>query len=322
MRQPKSFGFTRFWIIFSSIFGIIGVVIMSIAYFYYLDKFNNGTLNNVDPNTAEIFLMNSYSYLGSFKVILLIAIMFTLFSTIICNIGLIRYAAKSTDEELCANKWSLAVLSLSLGGFFAPFALTWLPDTDVKATKNARVTIVRYLGTSWLLGAIFSIVAIMVFYARANDHSWTKVGDYYPANPKQVFTAVIAVLAVASALSLLFVPWFYNQNTVAHMIAETSLGKWYRFISTLYTVIVTMLLIIQIITAVLKLIEIFTSIFQNNQGAGSSFISIMRFTMSLISTMFMIYLIVKVIAGLWKRSDNYMISIPQYREADQTRTTY
>ncbi|GAA6237933.1 MAG: hypothetical protein SPLM_00580 [Spiroplasma phoeniceum] len=312
--MTRNFGFTRFWIVLSSIVGIAGMAITGGAYFYYLGRYNNGTFPG-DINAANTWLMNSYADLTSVKVVLLLVVIFSFFTTIICNIGLIRYAISSTDAELCANKWSLAVLSLSIGGFFAPFALTWLPDTDVKATKNARVVIVRYLGTAWLVSALASIIAIMIFYNKATDKTW--VGD-----SKQNFAIMMGVLAVVSVLSLIFVPGFYSNKVVANMMAETSYGKWLRFVSTVYTILVTIMLVIQIITALLKLIEPFGRIFQKGQNGLAIFANILNFTATLIGTIFMIYLITKVIKGLWRREDGYMINIPQYKASDHMQRRY
>ncbi|WHQ36654.1 hypothetical protein [Spiroplasma sp. SV19] len=312
--MTKNFGFTRFWIVLSSIVGIVGMSIAAGTYFYFLGQYNNGVLVG-DINAANSWLMNSYADLTSYKVVILLVVIFSFFTTIICNIGLIRYAISSNDAELCANKWSLAVLSLSLGGFLAPFALTWLPDTDVKATKNARVTIVRYLGTAWLVSALVSIAAIMIFYNKATVKVW--VGD-----SQRNFAIMMGVLAAVSVISLIFVPGFYSSRVVANMMAETSFGKWLRFVSTIYTVLVTMMLIIQIITALLKLIEAFGRMFQKGQDGLSVFANILNFTTTLIGTIFMVYLITKVIKGLWRREDGYMINIPQYKTEDRTQRQY
>ncbi len=312
--MTKNFGFTRFWIILSSIVGIVVMAIAGGSYFYYLSRYNNGTFPG-DINAANNWLMNSYADLTSVKVVLLLVVIFSFFTTIIFNIGLIRYAIISNDSELCANKWSLAVLSLSIGGFFAPFALTWLPDTDVKATKNARVVIVRYLGTAWLVSALASIFAIMIFYNKATDKTW--VGD-----SKQNFAIMMGFLSAFSVLSLIFVPGFYNNKVVANMMAKTSYGKWLRFVSTVYTILVTIMLVIQIITALLKLIEAFGRIFQKGQNGLSIFANILNFTATLIGTIFMIYLITKVIKGLWRIEDGYMINIPQYKASDHIQRRY
>ncbi|WP_425380535.1 hypothetical protein [Spiroplasma endosymbiont of Stenodema calcarata] len=312
--MTKNFGFTRFWIVLSSIVGIIGITFVAGFYFYWLAQYNSGKFTG-DINTANDLLMNSYADLASYKVLILLIVIFSFFTSIICNIGLIRYAVSSNDAELCANKWSLAVLSLSLGGFFAPFALTWLPDTDVKATKNARVTIVRYLGTAWLISAFASIVAVMIFYNQATEKTW--VGD-----TQRNFGIMMGVLAAVSVLSLIFVPGFYSDKVVANMMAETTYGKWLRFVSTVYTVLVTIMLIIQIITALLKLIEAFGRMFQRGQGGLSMFANILNFTATLVGTIFMIYLITKVIKGLWRREDGYMINIPQYKTEDRSQRQY
>ncbi|AOX43768.1 hypothetical protein S100390_v1c04250 [Spiroplasma sp. NBRC 100390] len=312
--MTRNFGFTRFWIVLSSIVGIVGITIAASAYFYFLGKYNNGTFVG-DIDTANTWLMNSYADLASYKVVILLAVIFSFFTTIICNIGLIRYAIASNDAELCANKWSLAVLSLSLGGFFAPFALTWLPDTDVKATKNARVVIVRYLGTAWLVSALVSIAAVMIFYNSATNKVW--VGD-----SQRNFAIMMGVLAAVSVISLILVPGFYSSRVVANMMAETSFGKWLRFVSTIYTVLVTIMLIIQIITALLKLIEAFGRMFQKGQNGLSIFANILNFTSTLIGTIFMVYLITKVIKGLWRREDGYMVNIPQYKTEDRAQRQF
>lgn len=310
----KNFRFTRFWIVLLSIIGMLGTTAASGAYFYYLSRYNDGTFTgNID--TGNYWLMNSYTDLARYKVVILLSVIFLFFTTIICNIGLIFYAINSTDIELCANKWSLSVLSLSIGGFFTPFILTWLPDTDVKATKNSRVVIVRYLGTAWLVSLLVSIAAVLIFYNKATIKEWV-------GNTQQNFSIMMGVLAVLSILSLIFVPGFYNNKVVANMMAKTYFGKWLRFVSTIYTILVTIMLIIQIITALLKLIEVFIRMFQKGQDGLSFFANILNFTSTLIGTIFMIYLITKVIKGLWRREDGYMINIPQYKTTNHKQRQY
>lgn len=322
----KSFKFTRFWIVCASIGNIFGAMILGIIYFYLLNKYNNGELainndNSLYNKIIEILLMKSYGDIGSYKSLFLIIVMFNLFVTVICNWGLIKYAIQSNDGELCANKWSLAVLSLSLGGFFTAFALTWLPNINIKATKNARVTIVRYLGTSWLLSSLFSLIAILTFYNNITHKEWNV---FYLNNndlinidgnkSKQLFTIIITILSTLTISNFILVPWFYNQNTIAHIIANTKKGKWYRFISTIYTIIVTFLLIMQIFISFLKLIEAIKNIFVNNKNNNilNNIISLFNLSMILMNTFFMIYLIVTIIKGLWKKSDNYIINFSQY----------
>lgn len=310
----KNFGFIRFWIILSSVIGIIGITIAGGVYFYYLNRYNNGTFPG-DISIADSWLINSYTDLTSFKIIILLAIIFSFFTTIICNIGLINYAINSTDIELCINKWSLAILSLSIGGFFTPFALTWLPDVNVKSTKNVRIVIIRYLGTSWMISSIISIITIMIFYNKVTDKYWIE-------NSKQNFLTMMMFLTVISIFSLIFVPCFYNNKVVINMMSETYYGKWLRFVSTVYAVIVTLMLIIQIITSLLKFIESFYRIFQKGQDGLTIFTNILNISTSLIGTMFMIYLIIRVIKGLWKREDNYTINIPKYKTNDNIKRQY
>lgn len=107
----------------SSIVGIVGITIAAGAYFYLLGQYNNGTFNG-DINTANSWLMNSYADLASYKVVILLVVIFSFFTTIICNIGLIRYAIGSNDAELCANKMKFSGFIIITWWVLAPFALT------------------------------------------------------------------------------------------------------------------------------------------------------------------------------------------------------
>ena len=306
----KNFRFTRFWIKLSSVFGIVMMVLLLAVYSYYENRY----LNSNNPAKNDL-LIRSYADLGSISVIIPIILVWMLAKTVVCNVGLIRYANLS-DEELCANKWALAVLSLSLGGFFAPFALTWLPNANETATKNARTTIVRYMGISWAIGGALTGIALLAIWGAipSTQQKWT-------GNSQSIFSAAVAVVFALGALSLLLSFPFYGTKAEKAIQTETGAFKWFNFVTVAFCVIVTIELVIQIIVSLLKALEAFARI-GNSSGVGRIFAIIYAFA-QLVSTMFMIYLISRVIHGLWTNQGRTMTinRYDRYAQAQEQRNT-
>lgn len=306
----KNFGFTRLWIKISSVFGIILMVILLGVYAYYENKYLTGGANQAKNS----LLIRSYTDLGSISLIIPIILVWMLAKTVVCNIGLIRYANLS-DEELCANKWALAVLSLSIGGFLAPFSLTWLPNANETATKNARTTIVRYMGISWAIGGVLTGIALLAIYAAipSANKVWT-------GNSENIFTAIVAVVFILGALSFLMSFPFYGEKAEKALQTDTGAYKWFGFVTVVFCVIVTIELIIQMIWSLLKALEALARI-GNSSGIGRILAIFYAFA-QLVSTMFMIYLISKVIHGLWTNKGRTVTfnRYDRYAQAQEQRT--
>ena len=292
-----SFTMTRLWIKISSYFGIFVVSLLAFLYFY--TAYRIGHKEGKNPGGL---IVTSFKDLTSSQILLFIGLILTTLSTIVCNIGLIRYASLP-DNQFLANKWSLAVLSLSIGGFLAPWFLIHLPNVDTKATKNARVTIVKYMGTSWYLGCLFAGLGLIILktLVPVGNRTWASNG---PA----IFWGVTGgLLALGSILVAITVP-FYGDR-VEHIIATKSSGyRYYQTVATIFTFIVTIMLVISIITAILRVLSEFSRAFQAQNGIETFFLVISALLQA-VYTAFLIYMIIAVIKGLWQSTDDGLLTI-------------
>ncbi len=300
--MPSQFSGVRLWLKISSYFGILMMIILVGVYFYGVTKANSpGGVSQA----VSAAVVTSYKDLGSIKVLLFIFLIWSSVKTLVCNIGLIRYAS-APDEEFIANKWALAVLSLSIGGFLAPFFLTHLPNTETKATKNARTTIVRYMGLSWALAGIVTLIAMFILKSMipAANHDWT-------SGQEKNFYVAIGCLAGLGVLAGLTCAPFFSKN-VANTIKTRSEGyHFYNLIMTGYVVIVTIELIALLCYAIFNT---FVSIARaiNSQNGFEAFFNILSAILNIVYTIYLMRIITAVIRGLWARETPGYITIKKY----------
>ncbi|WP_381415111.1 hypothetical protein NPX79_00070 [Spiroplasma endosymbiont of Anurida maritima] len=299
----KNFKFRRGFIAVMAIFGLIVGLFMIGGYLDALIKYTD-SIEAQDPMAAffEQIIIRSYDELGGWKVTVLLFVVFTFSASIICNFGMAKYAITSSDEELINNKWVLAVLSLSIGSIWTAFLITGLPNQSSKSTKNPRVLIVRYLGGSWMAGAIMSLAFIAIVMAMLPEAS----KQFTSASSEQNFTIVMAVLGVISAISLMFVGPFYSKNIINHLKAKGFIGGYLRFISTVYAVIASFLMILQVISAFLQIFG------GRNEGSNGGIFALMYLIARFAYFMMMMFIVGQILKGIWSKEDDYEINIPVY----------
>ena len=300
----KNFKFVRFWVILSSIFGILLVSIAAGLYFYYTAKVNQGDTSQAALQAKNI-VISSYAQLTSTKIILFILLIWSLVKTLVCNIGLIHFAKNASDQEFLANKWSLAVLSLSIGGFFAPFMMTRLPNIQTNGTQNARITITKYFGASFCLSALATILGM--FLLQNDIPSANRV---WAANGQDIFYGVIGGMGGIALLAFITSAPFHSKNIVEQINTQQTGYKKYSIILTIYTVIATIELVLLLMASILRAFEAFARIGQNR--GVMMFIAIMNALFQLVATMFLMYIIITVIKGLWNKDRPGYVAFQPY----------
>lgn len=291
--QRQNFGYVRFWLIVSSVFGMALMTLLVGVYFYYSNKVWRG-------NASSNLFINSYAKLSGPDLALLIFLIWTVVKTFVFNFGLIKYA-RSADSYFVANKWTLAVLSLSLGGFWAPLLLTRLPNADTNATQNARITIVRYFGTSFYIAAISTILIMLIVQTQIPVANRVWIG-----NGKAVFYGVIGAMAGFALINMAATAPFYGTK-VEKMFAARSEGyRKYWNIAIIFTVIATVQLVFVMIAAFLRLLAVMSEMAQQRSPLGIVF-GILNIGIQIAYTVFICTLIVHTISGLWRSDQQGMV---------------
>ena len=297
----KSYWGTRLWIRISSLFGIIMVVFMLGGYFYLINQYNNGVRNK----SLDSIIIKNANDLVSGPGILMLFLIWSTVKTLVCNIGLIKFAGEE-DSVFLANKWTLIVLSLSIGGFFAPWSMSRLPNVNVKATRNARVTIVKYMGFAWALSGLLTSIIFVVLK--------TKLTGSFTGNSSKYFTLIISINALLFVVN--FIAFLiFNIKPAANILNAKEPGyKKYEMITTMYVFVITLQLIVLIISACLRTILDFLKAAEG-QDAFERIFNVINAIFSLVYTIYLIKIITSTIKGLWRKED-YMVEIPIYNKLD------
>ncbi len=248
---------------------------------------------NIGSEQNNAFYIKDVNQLFSTGIIfLIILIMFMLVKSIIFSSKLIMYMRKATDEEIENNKWLLALLSLSIGGFIIPFLFTRIRNTTSVGNQNAKVVLSKIYSTTGLVGSIFSFIAIAGSFYLINNHSSVVLSQL---SKEMMITSVSLTLVILlfSAISMMV---FFNKNIETSIKEKTSLGQFATILSYIFLIAVTINLVLQIIISILKLFEILTE--QRNRGMLGIFELILKGIM-IISTLYLISIIVEIIRGLW-----------------------
>ncbi len=298
----KSYWGTRLWIRISSLFGIAMVVFMLGGYFYLINQYQNGVRNK---DLDSVIIKNANDLVQGPGILMLFLIWATV-KTLVCNIGLIKFAGEE-DSVFLANKWTLIVLSLSIGGFFAPWSMSRLPNVNVKATRNARVTIVKYMGFSWAISGLITSIVFAVLKTRFTGSNAVFTGD-----SSKYFALIVSINAVLFVIN--FIPFLmFNIKPASNILNAKEPGyKKYEIITTMYIFVVTIQLIVLIISACLRTLMDFLRAAEG-QDAFERIFNVINAIFSLIYTIYLIKIITSTIKGLWRKED-YMIEIPVYNK--------
>lgn len=278
---------TRLWIKIANILGAIMSIIGIGIYYYYAFDINKSasTSDNILVKSFQINLNKIPS------IIIMVFANFLFMSSIIFSIALVHFVSTASDDDLIANKWTLAALSLTASGFLTPFLLTRLPNVEVKATRNARATISKWFGLAGLMASVMSGIIIGVYWLNNKPD----------AESLKMNTILIASLAAISAFTLISCLVFFRKDTDEKMANNEGIGQFAKALSIMYTIVATILLILQLIYMVLKIVSIFSEMFSSEGNAFARFLNIIGSGFQIAMTIWTMTIIIQVIGGIWKK---------------------
>lgn len=245
--------------------------------------------------------------------LLLAAIVYYVWRSIYTAFVIIRWAKKSTDEELCANRYIVSALSLGVGGFFTPFLLTGFPNVKTSSTINPRYFLSRTMGLCILIGApILAFTYFMTVFTGINGSPSIKDMFSIASTMGIISIVVLTVSLLATVLGAVTSGLFFNyekHNTFDY----NNPSKLFKAISTIWMIIMTIELSLVIFSAILRLLAAFMDFFRaGEQGRGILLMLLMlvRFMITISYVGMVIYITTKTIAGLW--SIDGTVTIPKY----------
>lgn len=139
---------------------------------------------------------------------------------------------KCSDKELCANRYIISSLSLTVGGLFTPFLITSFPNIDTMSTIKPRYFLSKTMGFCTLIGApilIFSYFLPLLVGTNA-------------INPKFIFNTnsvvgIISILVltiglITFILGLITTKLFFS-NKLTNDLDYNNYSKLLKIISTI-----------------------------------------------------------------------------------------
>ncbi|AMK56440.1 hypothetical protein V2P57_03400 [Mycoplasma mycoides subsp. mycoides] len=288
-----------------TIFAVIGMLIS----LYFLNKINVKALDQ----SKQVLLALGYAIMG-----------YMFWKTIISAIIILRFVKKSTDEELVANRYILASLSLNLGGFLTPWVLTSLPNVTTQSTIKPKwflsrsFAIITTIGSAIFLGILFwqlkTIEPNTNWFDQTKEWYWILVG----------FIIGNGVLLVVGLLAFVL---FFNKNSKERFKGNTFTSFLMKTIAVFYLVIVTVELILLMIYSILRLIGNILNTARRVLQADNMFIGALYLLFGLLSTFFQIYYVIfltimisQTIKGIWRKDG--VITIKVYDKIQDNKNKY
>ncbi|WP_342252497.1 hypothetical protein [Spiroplasma endosymbiont of Amphibalanus improvisus] len=264
-----------------------GIIMMLFVLIFYVNLLTGGSSWTNDG----LLRFETMDDLFSYRLAIILLLIWSTVNTLICNTAVIMYSMKD-DATFIANKWTLAVLSISIGGMFTPFILIKLPNTPTSATKNARGTIVKVFGLSWAVSSIISIATIGGIYGSLSDQTFV-------GNQMNIFITLMTVFGVLALVNALSSSLFFLDYGNKQLAAGEKGNGFVKAIAVVYTSIITVNLALQFLSS---LFSMFSGFNRGNNAFANFFNGMFQLTRSL----FMMFLIFQVIKGLWVDRGNQM----------------
>lgn len=75
------------------------------------------------------------------------------------------------DLTLCANKWMISALSLTVGGLFTPFIMSSFPNIKIRSTIKPKVFLTKAFGIFMVVGAPLAMLTYGVYMSGRFDEA-------------------------------------------------------------------------------------------------------------------------------------------------------
>ncbi len=280
-----------------------GLILSALVGFLYLFEFVNMNMiskpaatDNSVIGILKALRVTNLNDLFSAKILMFTLIPLTIVKSIIFNSALIRFINKSSDYELEANKWMLAVLSLSVGGLYTPFLLTKLSNNASTSTIKFKKPLGRIYGITGIIGCSAAII-ITAIAAITTSHS-----ENLTAVSQNVLILTSLSIAVIIAFCISAFVIFSSKNIEQDMENKNFIGRIANIIGTIILIVVTIELLLRIVISILNAIESVSRALKT--GGFFGFLRLMFSLLYIALTIYLIKIIWDVITSLWKANRN------------------
>ncbi|PPE06765.1 hypothetical protein [Mesoplasma corruscae] len=282
-------------------------------------------------------LLKFYQYLGTFFSALILAVtivliskyassmnpllyggiigieVYMLWKSIYSAVVIIKYMNNATDEEIIANRFIMAVLSMGVGGFITPFVLTQLPKIETNSTINPRVFLAKHLGWTMFIGSILALGATFLF-ALTSPMKGLFVID-------TTTMIVIGIYVVIFLIGLLGISFFSSKTASEKISQKNFLGFTMQVIGVIYTLIATIEMILIAVMGVIRLIAVISDAIRyaaNSEGIWmvfAIFIAFARITFEMMYVSMIFQISGSIIKGIWAKDQ--VITIKNFQNIDE-----
>ncbi|WP_026389169.1 hypothetical protein [[Acholeplasma] multilocale] len=302
-------GMIKFAQIIGTVFSVIGLAAM----IFYLNDIRNGIGNGINQETAVL----SVSLILAFTVYLT-------WKTIYTAVVIVKFVNKASDQEVLDNKYILATLSLTLGGFLTPFILTSFPNVPSNSSINPRWFLTRVLGMTTLVGGALFLLTFITTALTTNYNGATVSFNELTQN---VYGIVGLVFGIATlVLGTIAVSLFFQNSSKEIFFGDTGMAKLMNVVAIAYLIIASIELVYLMFIAIIRLLGAIADLFRafGQDGGFMKFMYITAALANLAITMMYVSIIIRIasqsLVGIWQKDGQVKITeFESINRAEQKR---
>lgn len=298
----------RNWLIFAQVLGTVFSVIGLIVFIYYMQTiYNSLSSDNLTKKSLVALILS--------------VIVYFVWRSIYTAIVIIRLASKSSDIELCANRYIISALSLGVGGFFTPFLITSFPNVDTTSTIKPRYFLSKTMGLCILIGApILTFVYFLTLFTGANPVTNINLIFASDSTMATISILVLTITSLAFVFGLATTNLFFSNKTLT-AFDKKNYSKMLQVISTIWMAILTVELVIVILFSIVRLLSALADLFRTGEQSGGIMMlfALLNFFITISYVGMVIHVTTRTISGLWSLDGTIKIKKYQHNKFTQNR---
>lgn len=231
---------------------------------------------------------------------------------------IITYLKSASDEEVIANRYILAVLSVGVGGIITPFILTSMPNIETEYSLNPRAFLAKYLGFTMLFG----FTLFLVTFISISLSSGMTFSELIDTKNEFGLTGFLSItLGIVGMLIGILGYGLFARSNASELMKEKNLqGYVMQVVGVIFTIISTVELVFLIMMSIVRLIGvIFQSFAYMNRYDGFFKVFAILFAFSRIGfeiwyVTWVVAMYSRIISGLWSKEQ--VIRINNFEKVD------
>src|SRR5699024_10204232 len=117
--------------------------------------------------------------------------------SIIVGIFIFYFMLRKTDTDILENRHVIISFSITIGGIFAPFILTMLPNITTNKLNDTKKLLSRVYGFIYIFGGIsIFIISYLSFQPQFKAYIENSIYSYEILTVVMVFSIVLILLGV------------------------------------------------------------------------------------------------------------------------------